>query len=299
MTTATTSNAAAASLLGAIVGDAAAQTSHWNYDRKVFHAKLRSAQRYDTPEFFPCNSYYNVTPGGNSCYGDELIAVAEYLTTIDACCNDDDDNENDPLLRVVSTISNLVDIFEKKFNGSSIYGPWPIVNQPEKPLSGPWRHGSIKDFLTNLQKGERGVPNCGSNADSQADCFVKAIPVVCMYAGHPAMLECVEIIVRLTQNNDTAVAYAKMAARVLESCILGTAKDVQTAIQLAVSSSSSSSLSSLTVTDKGKLEEAKLAFKLVLETCHMEPPTYEMGVNYLGSHKLMKSHLNNPVSLVA
>jgi hypothetical protein len=111
-------------------------------------------------------------------------------------------------------------------------------------------------------------------------------------------LECVEIIVRLTQNNDTAVAYAKMAARVLESCILGTAKDVQTAIQLAVSSSSSS-LSSLTVTDKGKLEEAKLAFKLVLETCHMEPPTYEMGVNYLGSHKLMKSHLNNPVSLVA
>jgi hypothetical protein len=290
MTTATTSsNAAAAALLGAIVGDAAAQTSHWNYDRKVFHAKLRSAQRYDTPEFFPCNSYYNVTPGGSSCYGDQLIAVAKYLTTIDTC-NDDDDDENDPLLRVVSAISNLVNLFEKKFNGASIYGPWPIVNQPEKPLSGPWRHGSIKDLLTNLQKGERGIPNCGSNADSQADCFVKAIPVVCMYAGHPAMLECVEII-------DTAVAYATMAARVLESCILGTAKDVQTAIQLAVSSLSSSS--SLTVTDEGKLEEAKLAFELVLETCHMEPPTYEMGVNYLGSHKLMKSYLTNPVSLVA
>ena len=32
MTTATTSNAAAAALLGAILGDAAAQTSHWNYD---------------------------------------------------------------------------------------------------------------------------------------------------------------------------------------------------------------------------------------------------------------------------
>lgn len=34
MTTATSSNAAAAALLGAILGDAAAQTSHWNYDRK-------------------------------------------------------------------------------------------------------------------------------------------------------------------------------------------------------------------------------------------------------------------------
>ena len=32
MTTATSSNAAAAALLGAILGDAAAQTSHWNYD---------------------------------------------------------------------------------------------------------------------------------------------------------------------------------------------------------------------------------------------------------------------------
>ena len=288
MPIATSSNAAAAALLGAILGDAAAQTSHWNYDRTVFHAKLRSAQRYDTPEFFPCNSYYNVTPGGNSCYGDQLIAVAEYLTTIDAC---NDDDENDPLLRVKSTISNLVNIFEKKFDGSSIYGPWPAVNQPEKPLSGPWRHGSIKDFLTNLQKGERTVPNCGSSTDSQADCFVKAIPVVCMYAGHPTMLECVEIIVRLTQNSDTAVAYAKLAASVLESCILGTAKDVQTAIQLAVSS--------LAVTEEGKQEEAKSAFELVLETCHMEPPTYEMGVNYLGSHKLMKSYLTNPVSLVA
>jgi len=38
MTTATSSNAAAAALLGAILGDAAAQTSHWNYDRKLLVA---------------------------------------------------------------------------------------------------------------------------------------------------------------------------------------------------------------------------------------------------------------------
>ena len=42
---------AAAALLGAIVGDAAAQTSHWNYDRSAFHAKLRSEGRFQTPEF--------------------------------------------------------------------------------------------------------------------------------------------------------------------------------------------------------------------------------------------------------
>jgi small subunit ribosomal protein S10 len=177
---------AAAALLGAIVGDAAAQTSHWNYDRSAFHAKLRSEGRFETPEFFRSNGFYTVTSGRNSCYGDQIIAIAEHLVN----------NPKDPLGQ--TNTAKLVDKLEATFDGASAYGPWPLdpeAPKPTMPIAGPWRHGSLKGFLDNLRAGKREIPECGSD-DFQADCFAKAIPCVALYAGHPELLAFVETAVR-------------------------------------------------------------------------------------------------------
>jgi hypothetical protein len=114
---------AAAALLGAIVGDAAAQTSHWNYDRSAFHAKLRSEGRFETPEFFRSNGFYTVTPGRNSCYGDQIIAIAEHLVN----------NPRDPLGQ--TNTAKLVDKLEATFDGASAYGPWPLDPEAPKPTA--------------------------------------------------------------------------------------------------------------------------------------------------------------------
>lgn len=197
---------AAAALLGAIVGDAAAQTSHWNYDKAAFHKRLRAQKRFDKPEFFVSNKFYRVAPGGQSCYGDQSVAFAQHLVEHGS-------------LRTASSATALVDRLENTFGGSSVYGPSPSSGRAKRPLKGPWRHGSLKLFLANLASGKRDSPQCGG-ADSQVDCIVKTIPIVCAFAGHPDMLAEVEAGVRITQNHDDAVAYAQAAALVLEACII-------------------------------------------------------------------------------
>ena len=221
--------AAAAALVGAITGDAAAQTSHWNYKRDVFHKALVDAGRFDTPEFFPFNSFYTVGVGGQSCYGDQLIEVARHLVS---SCNDTggegDSDDIDIVLTSPDSLNNLVGRFETAFGSQSAYGPWPVDPnyKPKVPIEGPWRHASIKGFLSNLSSGKRSVPECGSD-DAQADAIAKSIPVVCAYAGQPDLLDRVETAVRLTQNSDRAVEYAKVAALFLEKCILGTAASTE------------------------------------------------------------------------
>jgi hypothetical protein len=201
-----TQQRAAAALLGAIIGDAASQTSHWNYDRRTcsvsralpppsVHAKLRNDDRYDNPEFYPCNGFYTVLPGGNSCYCDQLIAVAEHLVRCRGV-----DGEDDPL--GPADTRKLIDGLESTFGGASAYGPWPAdpdAPRPRMPIDGPWRHGSIKGFLANLAAGKRDVPDCGSD-DSRA--------------GRPDLLDRVEVAVRSTQNTDEVVAYQDAVAAI-------------------------------------------------------------------------------------
>ena len=281
---AATQQRAAAALLGAIIGDAASQTSHWNYDRPAFHAKLRNEGRYHNPEFFPCNGFYTVPPGGNSCYGDQLITVAEHL----ARCGDGEDP-----LGPVNT-RKLIDGLESTFGGASAYGPWPSdpdAPRPAMPIDGPWRHGSIKGFLANLAAGKRDVPDCGSD-DSQADCLCRAVPVVCMYAGCPDLLDRVEIAVRSTQNTDEAVAYAKLAARVLEACILGRAADAAEAIGMAVVAEKREAAAEAGAGEDGNALAPARALELVAEMIEMSPPSFQMGAESLGKHPLMKLKAN-------
>lgn len=292
--------AAAAALIGAITGDAAAQTSHWNYRRDAFHNALKDASRMDNPEFFPLNMFYTVPMGGQSCYGDQLIEVARHLSL----CTQQDNNANtiDLALTSPDCLNDLVDRFETSFGPESEYGPWPVDSKykpkgpPKKPIIGPWRHASIKGFLTNLSLGKRRIPDCGSD-DSQADSIARSIPVVCAYAGSSELLDRVETVVRLTQNSDEAVEYAQVAALVLETCITSTDG------QNLKSSSANFIINALTSAlqdERANFDsEVQSMIRLVIKILQREPSSFEEAVDLLSQEPIMKPLFKSPISLVA
>lgn len=292
---------AASALLGSIVGDAAAQTSHWNYDRSKFHAALLDAGRYDEPEFFASNNFYSLPPGSQSCYGDQMLEVARHVDEWNVRGGSGPTSEDG--------LVALVDRFELAFGPSSEYGPWPLPegHKPAMPIVGPWRHGSIKGFLTNLKSGKREYPGCGSD-DSQADALARTVPVVCAYAGDADLLGRVEKVVRVTQNSHTAVAYARILARILEAFILGVktvgaidiinTRDVIRAA-LQVEGDEIVALQELEEEEaKARVEACKMV-SLVLEVLDGNPPSFEEAVSVLGDHPLMKPRLGSPVAVVA
>lgn len=63
-----------------------------------------------------------------------------------------------------------------------------------------------------ILSGKRSVPECGSD-NAQADAIAKMIPVVYvgLYVGRMDLLDRVETAVRLTQNSNRAIEYAKAA----------------------------------------------------------------------------------------
>merc|ERR1711871_280407 len=123
--------------------------------------------------------------GSQSCYGDQALEVLYSLVEWEGLEPHDVANR-----------------FVKRFSESGDYGPLPqegLYNGSkqdvrELPIKGPWRHISIAGFLKNMKRGKR-FPDCGTD-DAQADCFVRVVPVVALYAGHPDLLEKVEEVVK-------------------------------------------------------------------------------------------------------
>ncbi|KXZ45083.1 hypothetical protein GPECTOR_59g692 [Gonium pectorale] len=70
-----------------------------------------------------------------------------------------------------------------------------------------------------LLDGGHGWPECGDPRDTQANNFVKVVPLVARFAGLPELEAAVDAAVRAQQNNDEAVAYAMAAALVLERVV--------------------------------------------------------------------------------
>lgn len=224
-------------VLGNIVGDAAAVPNHWVYDPAKMAQLVKSAKR--GPAFCdpPGNGFYHTDPGGVSCYADQTLCLLESLVA----CKGYDPSDY---------ARRLVECFGK----SSSYeleavdpDNWPQLKQNPKdaegkvideqrvwrmPLPGPWRHGSIKGFLTNYVTKDLGPEASGSD-DGQVDGCCKVPPLVALYAGNPALLPTVDRAVRVTQNTDTAAAFACGFARVLEPLVLGTATSVKEACDQA------------------------------------------------------------------
>jgi hypothetical protein len=198
-------------VVGCLIGDAAAQPTHWNYKQSYFHDDLRKRERFNNPEFLrpSLNTYYHLPMGSQSCYGDQALEVLFSLVEWEGF------EPHDVARR-----------FVERFAESGDYGPLPhegLYNGNKQevrdlPIKGPWRHISIAGFLKNMKKGKR-FPYCGTG-DAQADCFVRVVPVVALYAGHPEMLDKVEEVVRVTQDNPPSIAVGKAFARILEAIII-------------------------------------------------------------------------------
>nr|NP_001180427.1 selenoprotein Jb [Salmo salar] len=193
-------------IIGSAVADAAAQPLHWVYDLDKLDGFLNEAP---TPEFRPksANPFYHRDTGNQSCYGDQAFVLLESLSECGGL--------------------NVNDLRKRTYN---FFGPrseydTPVNDpyrdrsgsRPQLPIEGPWRHGSIKSFMKNMDAGKE---ETGCETDFQPDGIAKLAPIVALYAGKPDMLEKVEEAVRVTQNNDACVAETLAAARILEHFIL-------------------------------------------------------------------------------
>lgn len=199
-------NRAIGAIVGSAVADAAAQPLHWVYDLQKLKAIL---DENPNPEFRSesANPFYRRPTGQQSCYGDQAYVLLESLSECGGL------NVEDLKQRIL------------KFFGPGSEYDTPVNDpyrqkggpRPQLPIDGPWRQGSLKSFLRNVDAGKE---DTGCETDCQMDGIAKLAPIVAFYAGQPDMLEKVELATRVTQNNDECVAGTLAAARFLEHFIL-------------------------------------------------------------------------------
>ncbi|XP_064869858.1 selenoprotein J [Oncorhynchus nerka] len=193
-------------IIGSAVADAAAQPLHWVYDLDKLDGFLNEAP---TPEFRPksANPFYRRDTGNQSCYGDQAFVLLESLSECGGL------NVNDLRKRTYNFFGPRSE-YDTPVNDPYRDRSGP---RPQLPIEGPWRHGSIKSFMKNMDAGKE---ETGCETDFQPDGIAKLAPIVALYAGKTDMLEKVEEAVRVTQNNDACVAETLAAARILEHFIL-------------------------------------------------------------------------------
>ncbi|KAK9539363.1 hypothetical protein VZT92_004473 [Zoarces viviparus] len=199
-------NRAMGAIVGSAVADAAAQPLHWVYDLQKLQGILA---QHPNPEFCSesANPFYRRQTGQQSCYGDQAFVLLESLSECGGLNVDDLKQRTVTFFGPGSEYDTPVnDPYREKG------GP-----RPQLPIQGPWRQGSLKSFLKNVDAGKE---ETGCENDCQIDGIAKLAPVVAFYAGKPDMLEKVEQAVRVTQNNDACVAETLAAARFLEHYIL-------------------------------------------------------------------------------
>lgn len=198
---------AVGAIIGAAVADAAAQPMHWIYSPDRLKEVLSDLE--PCPEFRPesANPFYRRATGEQTCYGDQEYVLLESLSR----CGDVD-------------VADLTKRFYTFFGPGTVYDlplndPYRQKGGPKAilPINGPWRNGSIKAFMRNMDAGKE---ETGCDVDCQMDGVTKLAPLVAMFAGRPEMLYKVEKAMRVTQNNDMCVAGTLAAARFLEHFIL-------------------------------------------------------------------------------
>lgn len=199
-------NRALGAIVGSAVADAAAQPLHWVYDQQKLRGVLAENPN---PEFRPesLNPFYRRETGKQSCYGDQAFVLLESLSE---CGGLDVDDLKKRTLKFFGPGSEYDTPVNDPYREKG--GP-----RPQLPIEGPWRHGSLKSFLKNVDAGKE---ETGCETDLQIDGIAKLAPIVAFYAGKADMLEKVEEAIRVTQNNDACVAITLAAARFLEHFIL-------------------------------------------------------------------------------
>jgi hypothetical protein len=101
---------ATGAVVGNLVADAAAVTSHWVYDQKSLAAHVAGLPGDPTdsaPFMEPINPYYHVQPGSLSCYGDQTLALLrslvdhdgsleQYMKLLDEACGEQSEYVSTP-----------------------------------------------------------------------------------------------------------------------------------------------------------------------------------------------------------
>lgn len=218
---------AIAAIVGSQVADAAAVHAHWVYDPAKMTeacAKMTRGPAFMSP---PGNGFYTPGEGGQSCYGDQNFVLLESLAETGRLDVED-------FTQRTAVAFGKESIYEVE--GAIDKENWPGNVKPlQMPIAGPWRHGSIKQFLVKyLVEGKR-YPECGSD-DEQVDGACKVVPLVALYAGDSQLAEHVETAIRATQNTDKAVSFGLAYARCLEQIILGEASTPAAAVRNVVAS---------------------------------------------------------------
>lgn len=199
-----------AAVVGALVADAAAQPLHWIYDENKLKGIIGDKEEVEFWEPSQ-NPFYRIPVGQATCYGDQAYVILKSL--VDKRGVDVSD-----MKAATYTMFGPDSVYEDPENARYVVGKEDKINiKSTLPISRPWRHGSIKEFLKKMDEGKQ---DTGSDADDQIDCVVRMIPVCAMYAGQADMLDRVEDVLRVTQNSDLAVCVGLAAARVLEQFIL-------------------------------------------------------------------------------
>jgi len=189
-------------VMGAAVTDAAAMPLHWIYDTNSIKKKVGSGDpAFHSP---PSCMFYKYPEGENTPYGQQNRM---YLATLaDAALTTP---------RINATL--MQDAYWNYYGPSD--APCHDKQVPVLHTTGCYWDGSTKGFVTNYQAGKR-WPHVGAS-DTQANAIVHMVPVVAALADQPNLLEEVEILIRVTQDTDKAVAFGLAAARVLRGVILG------------------------------------------------------------------------------
>ena len=220
--TAAQAAAARAAVIGNLVGDSAAVTSHWVYDQAELKKKVDAiGGEKNAPFMLPINPFYHVEPGSQSCYGDQTYALLESMARAGPGKCD---------------LAEFMAGLEATCGEGSDYGPLGRkITKADYPIKGPWRHGSLKQYFKNVSEGKNTPATSGSD-DKQIDGACKVAPIVASYCalGLGAMLAACEAAIRVTQDTDESVAMGLAYARILESVIMGTASTPAEALELCI-----------------------------------------------------------------
>ena len=233
-------NRIVAAIRGAFVADAASMGTHWIYDPAKM---LDAVPSMEEPEFKapPNPSYYTASEfpghygsGMLSPYGEQLLFVTEYSA---AELEIDGPKMSDAML-----------VWAESFGG-----------RPDHAIS---------EFIKNKKEG-KGYPDCGADDEQGeclqlagarltllpldsaftltniiaccvAHCYMKVVPVTCLYAGKPELAAKVEEAIRVHQNNDVAVAFGVAASCMLEAVLLGSS--LSEALEICAASSTKASI---------------------------------------------------------
>lgn len=196
--------------MGACVADAAAQPLHWIYKDNVM-ASLTEGKEEIEFRVPSANPFYRIPTGDNSCYGDQAYVTLKSLVECKGL-------DTDHLTKATFELFGPNSAYESDETNKYVVGKEDKINLKKTlPITGPWRHGCIKDFLANMKAGNT---TTGSEADDQIDCAIRIIPLVALYAGMPDMLDHCERALRVLQESDMSIACGLASARVLEQYIL-------------------------------------------------------------------------------